>query len=86
MVEHEVVDGRVALAVELGLTFGAFGTRRWLPPSAATEFDQGPPRGRWVLEQRLYWLTADGLFHSGPFPSLEAGLLFLVKRYGRALD
>jgi len=80
MVEREMVDGRVALAVELGLQFVQFGAWRWAPPTTGME------RGAWVLEARLYWVTGEGLFHSGPFETLEAGLSFLVKWYGRSLD
>lgn len=66
---------RLALASRLGLAPATFGSWLWVAPHK-----------RWVLEQRIYWLTGEGLFHSGPFLTLDEALLFLVKRYGRAVD
>jgi hypothetical protein len=80
MIEQEMVDGRVALVVELGLTMMAFGRWRRVPVVGEQ------PAGKWLFEQRLYWVNGDGMFHSGPFASMDEGLTFLVKWHGRALD
>lgn len=82
--DNKTVDGQVdlavALAVELGLTVMSFGRWRRVPVVGER------PAGEWLFEQRLYWVNGEGMFHSGPFATLDEGLSWLVQWYGRALN